>query len=180
MDGKPWQSIGAKAKTLPGSAASWPVGLADLATPGRTAVIIVEGGPDLIAAYDLILSAGLPVEKITVCAMLGAAQNIAPEALDLLARQPVWILPQGDRAGNNAVDRWAKAIVEKGGQAPWVIRVANFGYTLPDGSPVKDLNDLCLAPDLNGSPWILRTCRTLCKHLNVNHYPREGARNESL
>jgi hypothetical protein len=56
MDGKPWEEIGAKAQTLPGSWASWPIGAAMGAN--YSAFILCEGGPDLLAGLHFIHDAG--------------------------------------------------------------------------------------------------------------------------
>jgi hypothetical protein len=53
MDGKLWEYIRAKAYTLPGSWAAWPVGIME-AQP-FPAIAFCEGGPDLLAACHFIV-----------------------------------------------------------------------------------------------------------------------------
>lgn len=166
MDGKPWQSIGAKAKTLSGSRAGWPVGLSDADKPERRAVFLVEGGPDLLAAFDLILCAGLPLDKITVCAMLGAGQNLPEEAAEIMSGKAVWMFPHADEAGERSVEAWSTPIRTKGRKVG-VFRVGGLNLQDQDGKPIKDLNDACLSPDLDGNPWILRTSETICQFFNL-------------
>jgi hypothetical protein len=75
MDGQQWEHIGAKAWTLPGAWASWPLGITE-AKP-FPAIALCEGGPDFLAAHYLALSeqATHPAKRDVSCApvaMLGA------------------------------------------------------------------------------------------------------------
>ena len=47
---QPWTRIGAKAWTLPGSEAAWPIGLREASS--FSAIALVEGGPDLLASVS--------------------------------------------------------------------------------------------------------------------------------
>jgi hypothetical protein len=105
LDGLPWEKINAKAKTLPGSRAAWPIGLADAID--REQVFLVEGGPDLLAAawvaYDQ-RSRDLP--EIGFACMTGAANAIPDEALPAFEGKTVRIFAHHDEAGIKAARRW--------------------------------------------------------------------------
>ena len=137
MDGKPWESIDAKAQTLPGSQAAWPIGVEE-SKPFRV-ILWCEGGPDLLAAYHYIHAHKREADTAAV-AMLGASNRIPSEALPLFAGKRIRIMAHADRAGHEAAERWAEQLEGVGAQvdAPDFI-----GLLMADGSPVKDLNDLC-------------------------------------
>jgi hypothetical protein len=149
MDGLPWEHIQAKAWTLPGSWAAWPIGITE-AQP-FPAIALCEGSPDLLAAHYLALW-----EQATHCsqrdaqcspvAMLGAAQRIHPAALPLFAGKRVRIFGHEDEAGRGAVERWARELDTVSAD------VDTFSFTglqQADGKPVKDLND-CLLLNADG------------------------------
>lgn len=109
LDGKPFDLAGRelKAKTLPGSLAQIPVGrYFDTRFP---LVVVVEGGPDVLAAYAAIHRLGL-LDKVSVCGMLGAGMRIPPGALASMAGRRVRILQHNDSAGYKAADEWAKQL----------------------------------------------------------------------
>lgn len=111
MDGRPWESIGAKAKTLCAMKgdAGWPVGMADVRDGCEIA--LVEGGPDLLAAWHFVWWKGRH-PGIAPCAMLGASQSIHSAAIPLFAGKSVWIFPHFDQndAGLIGARKWAKQI----------------------------------------------------------------------
>ena len=126
----------AKALTLPGSRASWPVGLGE-AESFRN-VMLVEGGPDLLAAHHFIT---VEEKDFTCCAvaMLGSSQRIPESCLPLFAGKHVRIFPHVDTSGQKAAAQWAKALTPVAAQ----VDVFCFdGLRRVDGVPVKDLNDL--------------------------------------
>jgi len=135
MDGKPWESIGAKAQTLPGSRAAWPVGARE-AMPFPV-LLLVEGGADLLAAHHFIAAHKREADTAAV-ALLGAGNAIPPEALPLFAGKRVRIMAHADKAGIAAAAKWAEQLASAGA----TVDVAKFtGLLMADGSPVKDLND---------------------------------------
>jgi len=135
MDGKPWARIGAKAWTLPGSEAGWPVGLRE-AFP-FLAIALVEGGPDMLAAVHLAWCAGVENEVAPV-AMLGAANRIPDEALTLFSGKRVRIFGHADEPGQAAAARWAGQLVGLGCD---VDGYSFTGLLQSSGPEVDDVND---------------------------------------
>ncbi len=141
MDGQPWEHIGAKAWTLPGSWAAWPIGISE-AQP-FPAIALCEGGPDFLAAHYLALweQASHPTQRDAQCApvaMLGAAQRIHPDALPMFAGKRVRIFGHEDEAGRAGVERWARELASVG----TAVDAFSFGGLVQaDGRPVKDVND---------------------------------------
>jgi len=135
MDGEPWEEIGAKAQTLPGSWASWPIGAKTGAN--YPAFILCEGAPDLLAGLHFIHLAGREADCFPV-AMLGAGMDIHPEALEIFAGKRIRIMRHLDSAGAAAAERWATQLEGVGADTDW----ADFsGLRKADGSQIKDLND---------------------------------------
>lgn len=128
LDGKAWESIGAKAKTLPGSRASWPIGAADIGS--RPYVALCEGGPDTLSAWTLAWWHEKSAEIAPVC-ICGAGNSIHPEALPFFVGKGVWTFPHRDAAGERAQVKWTATLIAAG--AAWVKPF--------DVSPHKDLND---------------------------------------
>ena len=135
FDGEPWEAIGAKAQTLPGSWASWPLGVRTGAN--YPAFVLCEGGPDLLAALHFILEADAACSHFPV-AMLGAKQRIHPDALPIFAGKRVRIMAHTDPAGREGAESWAAQLASVGAE----VDCADFsGLRKADGSPVGDLND---------------------------------------
>jgi hypothetical protein len=135
LDREPWPGIGAKAQTLPGSRAAWPIGAREsLALP---CVILCEGGADLLAAHHFIHALGREADTAAV-AMLGASNSIPADVLPLFAGKRVRIMAHADEAGRTAAQKWARQLASVGA----TVDAADFtGLLMADGSPVKDLND---------------------------------------
>lgn len=135
LDGEPWEAIGAKAQTLPGSWASWPLGIRTGSS--HDTFLLVEGGADLLAAVHFIQKASAETLFWPV-AMLGASQRIHEDALPIFAQKRVRIFPHIDAAGSGAAERWARQLEAVGAE------VDCFSFAdlrKADGSPVGDLND---------------------------------------
>lgn len=151
MDGQEWEHLQdcPKAWTLPGSWASWPIGI-KVAQP-FPAIALCEGSPDFLAAHYLALweQATHHRKRDVQCApvaMLGASQRIHPDSLPMFTGKRVRILCHADEAGRRAAQRWAEQLLSVGG------KVDGFdfsGLERVDGKPAKDLND-CLLLNADG------------------------------
>jgi hypothetical protein len=130
-----------KAHTLKGSTKSWPVG-ADLLrkNPGVQNVMLVEGGPDYLAALHFIHQSHK--QHVLPVAMLGAGRgDIDPRALALLGSRRVRLYPHIDpkQQGLKAAHTWAEQLRRAGCRTDYF----HFaGLHRSNGIPVKDLNDL--------------------------------------
>jgi hypothetical protein len=137
LDGKPWNEIEAKAWTLPKSEAAWPIGLEEsLPYP---IVLLVEGGPDLLAAAHFIYCENRESEAAPV-AILGAGHRLKQEALIALAGKTIRIFSNADKSGYSSTKRWADKLRSVDAK---VDAVSCEGLRKTDESPVGDLNDLC-------------------------------------
>lgn len=143
MDGLPWEHIGAKAWTLPGAWASWPIGIME-ARP-FSAIALCEGGPDFLAAHYLALwEQATQTRRDVQCspvAMLGASQRIHADALPRFTGKRIRIFGHDDTAGRAAVELWAGQLAAVGAD---VDAFTFAGLSRLDGQPVKDLNDALL------------------------------------
>jgi hypothetical protein len=144
MDGQEWEHIGAKAWTLPGAWASWPIGITE-ALP-FPAIALVEGGPDFLAAHYLALweQASHHAMRDVQCSpvmLAGASLKIHPDALPLFAGKRVRIFGHDDEAGRTAVELWARQLESVGAD---VDAFTFAGLVQADGKPVKDLNNSLL------------------------------------
>lgn len=135
MDGEAWRCLGmAKAHTLRGSQASWPIGAAETANWDR--VLVAEGGPDFLCLWHLIAVTG--AHDCTPVAMLGATQTIHPDAAPYFAGKDVTLYPHVDNAGSAAKEAWAAQLYAAGAR---VVRFVDLAALL-SGRDGKDLNDL--------------------------------------
>jgi hypothetical protein len=144
MDGQQWEDIQAKAWTLPGAWASWPIGITEAQDFPKIA--LCEGGPDFLAAHYLALweQASHHAKRDVQCApvaMLGASQRIHADALPMFTGKRVRIFGHDDDAGRAAVERWAAQLASVGAD---VDAFSFAGLQQVDGKPVKDLNDSLL------------------------------------
>jgi CHC2 zinc finger len=119
LDGHKFPAIGPlgerKAHTLKGSKKDWPVGLCPrLANHQKiNTIVFVEGGPDYLAAMQLIAISGgdaLPV------AMLGASAKLCDEARILIGKRRVIIPVHSDQAGKSAADTWGAWLERTGAE----------------------------------------------------------------
>jgi hypothetical protein len=128
LDGQPLGEK-LKAKTLPGSIATLPVGnYHDTRWP---AVALVEGGPDVLAAYAGIHKLGL-LDVVSVCGILGASMQPPFGVWASMKNRKVRIFQHNDEAGRKAAKLWA-----------WFIRGA--GGIVDAWTPAQegaDLNDI--------------------------------------
>ncbi|MDQ3622542.1 MAG: hypothetical protein M3463_08650 [Verrucomicrobiota bacterium] len=135
LDGKPWSWNGAKAWTIAGSCASWPIGLPE--SEPFPAISMHEGGPDLLAGFHYMLPSGTEDLVAPVC-MTGASVSIPAECLSAFAGKRVRIFVHDDEEGREAGHRWRNQLH---GIALHVDGFRFEGFTRTDGTPVKDLCD---------------------------------------
>lgn len=150
------QGDGLKAWSVPQCNKGWPLGAADMGR--RMNVLLVEGGPDLLAAYHLLWGFEM-LQHVAVVAMLGGSTVIAEQALAFFKGKHVRIAMDADpikeitlkskkgertrrtRAGFDAAARWQEQLTGAGAR----VQAINLdGLVRADGKPVKDLNDLAL------------------------------------
>lgn len=72
---------------------NWPLGAASM--NGRKCVLLVEGGPDMLAAYDLLMRWRM-IDKVAVVCMLGAGNRMREESLAHFAGCRVRIMVDAD------------------------------------------------------------------------------------
>jgi CHC2 zinc finger len=137
IDGKPWKD-GRKALFLQGSESAYPIGLSE----GRSfpAIMLVEGAPDLLAAFHLLHKEGLEDRGTAVC-MLSAGAAIPPLCLPSFAGKHIEIFAHGDKPGQEAGERWRKQLEPVAEQ---VVVFRFDGYSTIDNQPVTDLNELVI------------------------------------
>lgn len=113
VDGKRWTKHDIKAKTIPGITglnASWPIGLS--AAAGKD-IALVEGGPDMLAAWHLIWAEERTREITPVC-IPGTSHRIPDLALPLFAGKTIWMYADNDAAGAKASEMWTAQLREVG------------------------------------------------------------------
>jgi hypothetical protein len=137
LDGKLWERIDAKAWTLPGSVGNWPIALREaLDFP---AIVLVEGGPDLLAAFHLAWCSDAE-SYLGVIAMMGRPP-ILESVLPRFAGKRVRIFADADEQGLEAEGRWWHQLESAGAK---VDGYSFADFLRSDGEPVKDLNDFAL------------------------------------
>jgi hypothetical protein len=164
LDGRPWSGIaGAKAKSLPGSVAAWPIGASEIGA--RTRVVLCEGQPNFAAVLLVAWWEGPDVGDIAPVCMAGTGPAIHPEALAHFAGKKV-LIPQHNEqseAGAIAAARWSAQLYDAG-----AARVDGFdfaGITLGNGTPCKDLADY--ATVLNSDAETQRCCPSAAARIFV-------------
>lgn len=156
LDGKPFEAAGTlsarKAHTLAGSAKSWPFGLTlaeGKAAPMAT-ILLVEGGPDYLAAVDFLIR--FERQGFQPVAMLGKSNRIPADALEAMAGRRVRIYPHHDPGGGGmeAAQGWFEQLAGAGCE---VDGFSFEGLARKDGQPVTDLNDLLLPDEASREAW---------------------------
>ncbi|MDA0349557.1 MAG: CHC2 zinc finger domain-containing protein [Verrucomicrobia bacterium] len=101
---------GKKAKSLPGSNASWPIGADDI--KDKEIVFLTEGPPDLLAAATVAWweTNSRDFERLGFCSMTGARQTISRDALPLFEGKTVRILIDNDPGGLEGASKWWKQL----------------------------------------------------------------------
>ncbi len=153
LDGIGWRHLagGPKAWTLPGSWATWPLGIRE--AESFSTIALVEGGPDFLAGHALALPeqddhSSISGARFAPVGMLGAGLRIHESALPLFRGKRVRIYPHNDDAGRRAATQWAEQLASVGVTAD---AFSLAGLVRADGKPAKDLNDCLLLnkPDLD-------------------------------
>jgi hypothetical protein len=149
FDGGLWPGIGGKkAKSLPGSDPSWPIGAA--AIGDCPLVVLCEGQPDFCAALLVAWFEGLPVEHVAPVCVTGAGNSIHADALPFFIGKRVRVAVHHDDVGREAGERWAHQLYGAG--AACVDGFHFDGLTKCDGAPVEDLADFATLLDPENPP----------------------------
>ena len=143
MDGFHWYG-GAKSKLLPGCSGKTEIGLQEaLSVSAEKEIIIVEGGPDLLAALGYFPKCGV------IC-MPSVMTDFSIEARRALQRRKVLIIPHADEAGREALEKWSKQLGD-GANLEWL--------ELDEGA--KDFNDWAFPVRLSRSTNVNRFSKYL-------------------
>ena len=148
IDRNPFPPLGAlgerKSHSLRGSSKSWPVGLlpAGFDEPWLKQhvhkILLVEGGPDYLAACQLIAAQD---ENVLPVCMLGASATISNDALSYFANRRATIVGHPDDAGRDGGMRWAKQIKAAGGIVRLVqLKKGDLCDTVSAGATYNDLH----------------------------------------
>ncbi len=134
-DGRELKTLGVK-----GGWAAWPLGMPALVSGSYRRAVIVEGLPDALAAFQVLLETGCATSCAVLC-MTGSGLRIPLECLAFFAGVSVRIFCDADESGRRAALRWEGQLREAGAACD---AFDLGGLIRADGKPVKDLNDCCL------------------------------------
>jgi hypothetical protein len=124
-----------KSHSIRHSQKSWPVGITEANTASM--ILLCEGVPDYIAGWHIVDAEGAHSRVVPVT-MLGAANKISADALPFFSNKHVRIAPHNDAAGLTAAKIWSEQL---NGVAAQIDFISLKGLVMPDGSPVKDLDE---------------------------------------
>lgn len=138
MDGGLWQHLSepAKAWTLPGCWATWPIGIRE--AQDFPIIALCEGSPDFLAAHHFIYAEERERDVAAVC-ITGGTMKIHPDALPLFKGKRVRIYPHLDKTGQDSIQRWTEQMESAGADVDFCDL---SGIPTVTGGRVKDLNDL--------------------------------------
>lgn len=147
LDGLPWEAYGsmpARKCHAWGGQKNWPVNLEAAAQFPKLA--FVEGGPDTLAAFEIVRREGA-VDSVGVVGMLGASNTrLDVRALPFFQGKQVRLFPHADEAGQRAAREWSRMLWDAG--AAHVDAFDLSGIVRRDGLVGKDLCDLLnISPD---------------------------------
>jgi hypothetical protein len=120
LDGTKWtRGDGDEFKAWTMGTAKWPLGVCDIGS--RPCVALVEGGPDMLAAWQFVMQAGRTGE-VAVVGILGASVRMRADSLMRFRGKRVRIFPHrdrldprsGKRAGDMGAERWAEQLHAEG------------------------------------------------------------------
>lgn len=135
---------GAKCFTAKGSKKGWPIGLSLASGDPNQILLVVEGGPDFLAANVLVRHLRR-ADVLPVAIMGREITRLIPEAQQALAGRLVHIVPHRDRgesgeitSGRDAAVKWTDMLADDCGvtEVTWS---SLEGLTRPDGQPATDL-----------------------------------------
>lgn len=153
-DGQPWTGIGgSKAKSLPGSEASWPIGAPEIGD--RPYVVICEGQPDFCAALEVAHFENPElVDLIAPVCITGASNSIRSDALEFFAGKRVKVAAHNDpgRQGKEAALRWLDQVYRARAKSFELIDFSLLRESKRTGGPIKDLADYATLLDLEHRP----------------------------
>ena len=137
MDGHPLPTQGgeAKAKCLQGSNLQWPIGI--IKAQVFPVILLVEGGPDGLAASAAIMEEGR-WRDAAVVVMASASPAIHPEALPHFSGKRVRIFADDGHAGEQASRKWHGQLLQAGA-TPDILSLA-------DVPGISDLEELMRLP----------------------------------
>ena len=127
----------AKSNALVAGGRGWPIGAAEMGP--RPSVLLVEGGPDLLAGALVRWWEGIDPGQVALVCMTGAGNPIDPDALPLFAGKHVRIVFHAEESGKGreAAEVWKNQLYGAGAQ---LVDGFDFnGIVLPAGKPCKDL-----------------------------------------
>ena len=133
-DGREVKTLGVK-----GGWAAWPLGLPEMSARRYRRAVIVEGLPDALAAFQVLLETGQSAGCAVLC-MTGAGLRIPSECLPFFAGVRVRIFCDADASGRRAALRWEGQLNSARASCD---AFDLSGLLQADGKPVKDLNDCC-------------------------------------
>ena len=150
LDGQLFPAFGSlpqhKSHTLTGSTKSWPLGLMEAAT--APSIVLTEGLPDFLAAFDFMLREG-KINSVAPVTMLSASTRIDESALHLFHNKAVRMFPHHDAAGTRAAENWTEQL--RGiastidyfnfGQFPAINDLADLNSALNAVPPTLTLNE---------------------------------------
>ncbi len=141
LDGQLFDAYGSlparKSHAVKGSSKNWPVGIMEAqAFPN---VLLVEGIPDFLAAFDFMVR-GRKADEMAPVAMLSASCNLPANSLHMFQAKRIRMYPHADDVGIKAAVRWyAQLKPIEGTQIDFL--------GLDQGYGVKDLCELNLKLD---------------------------------
>lgn len=96
-----------KSHTVRSSRKSWPLGLLESTT--APSIVLVEGLPDFLAAFDFMLREG-KINTVAPVSILSASASIEDRALQHFHNKRVRMFPHNDPAGIQAAHRWTEQL----------------------------------------------------------------------
>jgi hypothetical protein len=147
LDGKwfpPFKSLAErKSHTLKGSRQGHVIGSADVGN--YDFLLLVEGGPDVIAAHCFIAASEM-AEKIGVLGIMGVVHPFPAKLARACAGKHVRVFGHADIAGQEAAARWRMVLRAKG------VRRDVFTFH----PPISDLNELLTNESHPDCAWVTK------------------------